>query len=122
MVLDDDVNGFRGNTKRKGGGGNKKNKKVRVAILRSFITINLSSRIRMCNKWRCGILPNRTTPVARMITTNTRFGNIGNMKKGWSVLPKSAVLKLKSVSDAVAPEATTLKVIQMIPGLERQVL
>jgi hypothetical protein len=57
-----------------------------------------------------------------MITTNTRFGNIGNMKKGWSVLPKSAVLKLKSVSDAVAPEATTLKVIQMIPGLERQVL
>jgi splicing factor 45 len=36
MVLDDDVNGFRGNTKRKGGGGNKKNKKVRVAILRSL--------------------------------------------------------------------------------------
>jgi len=29
MVLDDDVNGFRGNPKRKGGGG-KKNKKVRI--------------------------------------------------------------------------------------------
>jgi hypothetical protein len=29
MVLDDDVNGFRGNPKRKGGGG-KKNKKVRM--------------------------------------------------------------------------------------------
>lgn len=29
MVLDDDINGFRGNPKRKGGGG-KKNKKVRM--------------------------------------------------------------------------------------------
>ena len=29
MVLDDDINGFRGNPKRKGGGG-KKNKKVRI--------------------------------------------------------------------------------------------
>jgi splicing factor 45 len=29
MVLEDDVNGFRGNAKRKGGGG-KKNKKVRM--------------------------------------------------------------------------------------------
>jgi splicing factor 45 len=32
MVLDDDVNGFRGNPKRKGGGG-KKNKKVRMVTL-----------------------------------------------------------------------------------------
>jgi hypothetical protein len=37
MVLDDDVNGFRGNSKRKGGGG-KKNKKVRM------ITFRMSSR------------------------------------------------------------------------------
>lgn len=32
MVLDDDVNGFRGSTKRKGGGG-KKNKRVRIVTL-----------------------------------------------------------------------------------------
>ena len=32
MVLDDDVNGFRGNPKRKGGGG-KKNKRVRKITL-----------------------------------------------------------------------------------------
>jgi hypothetical protein len=32
MVLDDDVNGFRGNPKRKGGGG-KKNKKVRMITM-----------------------------------------------------------------------------------------
>ena len=32
MVLDDDINGFRGNPKRKGGG--KKNKKVRKSLFR----------------------------------------------------------------------------------------
>jgi hypothetical protein len=37
MVLDDDINGFRGNPKRKGGSG-KKNKKVRI------ITFRMSSR------------------------------------------------------------------------------
>lgn len=39
MVLDDDVNGFRGNTKRKGGGG-KKNKKVRMVPLSQHSTNN----------------------------------------------------------------------------------
>jgi hypothetical protein len=46
MVLDDDVNGFRGNPKRKGGGG-KKNKKVRVITLLPDFTQLISSRIRM---------------------------------------------------------------------------
>jgi len=35
MVLDDDVNGFRGNMKRKSGGG-KKNKKVRSHLISLF--------------------------------------------------------------------------------------
>jgi splicing factor 45 len=40
MVLDDDVNGFRGNTKRKSGGG-KKNKKVRIVTLSHYPTNNI---------------------------------------------------------------------------------
>jgi hypothetical protein len=36
MVLDDDLNGFRGNTKRKGGGGGKRNKKVRIVTRHSL--------------------------------------------------------------------------------------
>lgn len=46
MVLDDDVNGFRGNPKRKGGGG-KKNKKVRRITYRIIPRKLISSRIRM---------------------------------------------------------------------------
>jgi hypothetical protein len=122
MVLDDDINGFRGNTKRKGGGGGKKNKKVRITTPHSPSQPIFSSRIRMYNNWPCGILPNHTIQAARTTTTNTRFGNIGSMKKGWSVSPRSAVWKHKSASDAVALEVTTLKVIQTMPGLEKQVL
>jgi len=39
MVLDEDINGFRGNAKRKGGGG-KKNKKVRPVTLSQHSTNN----------------------------------------------------------------------------------
>jgi len=39
MVLDDDINGFRGSAKRKGGGG-KKNKKVRLVTLSHGSTNN----------------------------------------------------------------------------------
>ena len=40
MVLDDDVNGYRGNAKRKGGGG-KKNKKVRIVTLSHYSANNI---------------------------------------------------------------------------------
>jgi hypothetical protein len=40
MVLDDDVNGYRGNAKRKGGGG-KKNKKVRIVTLSHYSASNI---------------------------------------------------------------------------------
>jgi splicing factor 45 len=39
MVLDDDVNGYRGNAKRKGGG--KKNKKVRIVTLSHYSPSNI---------------------------------------------------------------------------------
>lgn len=56
-----------------------------------------------------------------MTTMNTRFGNIGRMKKGSNVLLKLAAWKLKSVSDAVAPEVITPKVNRKTLDPERQV-
>jgi hypothetical protein len=41
MVLDDDVNGFRGNAKRKGG-SSKKSKKVRIVTLSHNFTNNIT--------------------------------------------------------------------------------
>jgi hypothetical protein len=60
MVLDDDINGFRGNPKRKGGGG-KKNKKVRIITFsHDFMQLN-SFRIKMYSNWLCGILLSLTS-------------------------------------------------------------
>jgi hypothetical protein len=121
MVLDDDVNGFRGNPKRKGGGG-KKNKKVRIITFPHEFTHFISTRIKMYSNWLCGILLRLTTQADRMITMSTKFGDTGNTKKGSSVLPNSVAWKLKSASGAVAPEVITPKVIQKTLDLERQVL
>ena len=120
MVLDDDVNGFRGNPKRKGGG--KKNKKVRIINFSYDFTQLTSFRIRMYSNWLCGILPSLTTQADRMIITSTKFGNTGNTKKGLSVLPKSVAWRLKSASGAVVLEVITPKVIQKTFDPERQVL
>jgi hypothetical protein len=121
MVLDDDVNGFRGNPKRKGGGG-KKNKKVRIITFSHGFTLFISFRINMYSNWLCGILLSLTTQADRMITMSTKFGNTGNTKKGSNVLPKSVAWKLKSASGAVVPEVTTPKATQKTFDPERQVL
>jgi hypothetical protein len=120
MVLDDDVNGFRGNPKRKGGG--KKNKKVRIIRFSHEFTLFISFRIKMYSKWLCGILLSPTTQPDRMIIMSTKFGNTGNTKKGSSVLPNSVAWKLKSASGAVVPEVITPKATQKTFDLERQVL
>ena len=121
MVLDEDVNGFRGNPKRKGGGG-KKNKKVRIITFPHEFTRFISFRIKMCNNWLCGILLRLTTQADRMIITSTKSGNTGNMKKGSSVLPNSVAWKLKSASGAVVPEVITPKANQKTFDPGRQVL
>jgi len=56
-----------------------------------------------------------------MITMNTRFGNIGNMKKGSNVLPKNAAWKPTSASDAAALEVIIPKVNRRTFDPERQV-
>ena len=81
MVLDDDVNGFRGNPKRKGGGG-KKNKKVRIIIFLLEFMPRISFRIKIYSNWLCGILPSLMIQADRMITMSTKLGNAGNTKKG----------------------------------------
>lgn len=121
MVLDDDVNGFRGNPKRKGGGG-KKNKKVRIITSSHEFTRFISFRINMHSNWSCGILLSLMTQADRMITMSTKFGNTGNTKKGSSVLPKSVAWKLKNASGAVVPEVITPKATQRTFDPERQVL
>jgi hypothetical protein len=52
---------------------------------------------------------------------NTKFGNIGNTKKGWNVLLRSAAWKLKSASDAVALEVIIPKVNRKTLDQGRQV-
>jgi len=52
---------------------------------------------------------------------NTRFGNIGNMKKGSNVLPKNAAWKPTSASDAAALEVIIPKVNRRTFDPERQV-
>ena len=121
MVLDDDVNGFRGNPKRKGGGG-KKNKKVRIIIFLLEFMPRISFRIKIYSNWLCGILPSLTTQADRMITMSTKLGNAGNTKKGLSVLPESVAWKLKNASGVVVPEVITPKATQKTFDLERQVL
>ena len=121
MVLDDDINGFRGNPKRKGGGG-KKNKKVRIITFSHAFTHFISFRIKMYSNWLCGILLRLTTQADRMITTSTKFGNTGNTKKGSSVLPNNVAWKLKSAFGAVVPEVITPKATQKTLDRERQVL
>lgn len=121
MVLDDDVNGFRGHPKRKGGGG-KKNKKVCIIRFSHEFTHFISFRIKMYSNWLCGILLSLTTQPDRMITMNTKFGDTGNTKKGSSVLPNSVAWKLKSASGAVVPEVITPKATQKTFDPERQVL
>lgn len=121
MVLDEDVNGFRGNPKRKGGGG-KKNKKVRIITSSHGFTRLISFRINMYSNWLCGILLSLTTQADRMITMSTKFGNTGNTKKESSVLPKNVAWKLKSASGVVVPEVIIPKATQKTFDPERQVL
>lgn len=121
MVLDDDVNGFRGNPKRKGGGG-KKNKKVRIITFSLGFMPCIPFRIKIYSNWLCGILPSLTTQADRMITMSTRLGNTGSTKKGLSVLPENVAWKLKNVSGVVVPEVITPKATQKIFDPERQVL
>jgi hypothetical protein len=120
MVLDDDINGFRGNPKRKGGG--KKNKKVRIIKISHEFTQLISFRIKIYSNWSYGILLSLTTQADRMTTMSTKFGNTGNVKKGSSVLPKNVAWKLKSASGAVVPEVITPKATQKTFDPERQVL
>ena len=122
MVLDDDINGFRGNPKRKGGGG-KKNRKVRIiAFLHEFTQVIVLFRTKMYSNWLCGILPSLTKQADRMITMSTKLGNTGSTKNESSVLPQSVAWKLKSASGAVVPEVITLKATRKTFDPERQVL
>jgi hypothetical protein len=94
-------------------------KYVSLSLTRDIIDV--SSRIRMYSNSQCGIPPNRMTQAVLMTTTNTRFGNIGNMKSGLSVWPWNAVCKLRSACDAVALEANTVTVTLTTRVPEKQV-
>lgn len=61
------------------------------------------------------------TQAVLMTTTNTRFGNIGNMKSGLNVWPWNAVCKLRNACDEAVLEASTVTVTLTTRVPEKQV-
>jgi hypothetical protein len=93
-------------------------KYVSLSLTRDIIDV--SSRIRMYSNSQCGIPPNRMTQAVPMTTTNTRFGNIGNMESGLSVWPWNAACKLRNACGVVALQANTVTVTLMTRVPEKQ--
>ena len=126
MVLDDDVNGFKSNS-RKGnatGGGKRKGKKVgfgmcffsRVGRMFRFVY-----RIRMLPLCQLGILRRLTILLGLTTTMNTNHGRSATMKKGGNVWLKKDANKTENDTGAVATLVVNILTVIMMRDRRRMV-